>query len=64
MARKPKAPARHRAPWSPTDHRLLKRLVKRQLSAAEVAAELGRSVAAIRQRAQAEGISFRAARRR
>jgi predicted Rossmann fold nucleotide-binding protein DprA/Smf involved in DNA uptake len=60
----PKTPSKnHRAPWTLTQDRLMKRLAKEKASAAEIAAQLGRSAAAIQQRLMMSGISLRALRK-
>jgi hypothetical protein len=53
----------HRAPWTLQQDRLMRRLAKESASAAEIAAELGRSAAAIQQRLMMSGISLRALRK-
>jgi hypothetical protein len=52
----------HRAPWTLQQDRLMKRLAKERATAAEIAAQLGRSRAAIQQRLMSAGISLRALR--
>jgi len=58
-----KAPKKHRMPWTTEDDKLMRRLVKEQQSAAEIAKQLGRSAAAVQQRLMLSGISLRAARK-
>jgi hypothetical protein len=61
MARPPK---NHRASWTATETKTLKRLVKERTPAEKIAKEFGRSTAAVRQRASIEGISFRVPKKR
>lgn len=60
MARRP---SNDGASWSAGELRTLKQLARAGTSTADVARKLGRTAAAIQQKAMRSGISFRAARR-
>jgi hypothetical protein len=56
MARRP---SNHRDPWSARDLRILKQFASQRKSQRAVALELGRTQAAVQQKAFAEGVAFR-----
>jgi hypothetical protein len=57
MARK-KAPSNHGAAWTTTDFAAIRRLVKTGATGKTIAKQIGRSVAALYQKASLEGISL------
>jgi hypothetical protein len=58
-----KRPSNDGASWSASELRTLKQLAKAGTSTAAVARQLGRTAAAVQQKAMRAGISFRAARK-
>jgi len=56
MARRP---SNHRDPWSARDLKILKQFAAQRKSQRAVALELGRTQAAVQQKAFAEGVAFR-----
>lgn len=61
MARRPGS---HREPWSARDLKTLKQFAAQKKSQRAVASALGRTPAAVQQKAFAEGIAFRSRKRK
>ena len=59
-----KKPISHRRPWSARDLQVLKKFASQKKSQRAVAQALGRTSAAVQQKAFAEGIAFRSRRGR
>ena len=55
----PRKPTSHREPWSARDLQVLKKFAAQSKTQREVAFELGRTQAAVRQKGFSEGIAFR-----
>jgi len=59
-----KTPLNHGKGWSATDLKKLRQLAKQSVSTRAAAAELGRTLASVAQKASIEGISFKPRRQR
>jgi hypothetical protein len=59
----PRKPTSHRDPWSASDLKTLKKFAKQKKSQRAVAKALGRTPAAVQQKAFAEGVAFRSRKR-
>lgn len=57
-------PTAHRKPWTAKDMKVLKQFAKQKKTQRAVAQALGRTPAAVQQKAFAEGIAFRQRKRR
>ena len=55
----PKKPTSHRRPWTAKDMKVIKQFAKEKKTQRAVAQALGRTPAAVQQKAFAEGIAFR-----